>query len=144
MLHKLEMFCIRMCSLIDVCFSIFSSIILPNCILLFLFIIFFSLHCIALFFCSLFVLKVRMSPLFIKGYLTWLDFTVQSRLQFLAYSVRFIFWPTMSVRVSEWIWPRTQPRFHSWRTGVQFLGLWYWWALFARSLRTSSNEKNKS
>ena len=51
--------CIRVCLLIDACFSIlsiFSSIIPP--------------HCIAFFPSSLFVLKMQMSPLFIKGYLT--------------------------------------------------------------------------
>jgi len=44
------------CSLINVCFNIFSSIIPP--------------HCIVFFHLRFFVLKVRMSPLFIKGFLT--------------------------------------------------------------------------
>ena len=61
---------IRMCSLIDVCFSILTSIIPPRCILFFYFSLCFfsSLYCV--FSCSLFVLKVRMSPLFVKGLLS--------------------------------------------------------------------------
>ena len=56
---------------IDVCISTFSSVIPPHCIVFFLLIIlfFFSLLYSG-FSSSLFVLKVRMSPLFIKGYLT--------------------------------------------------------------------------
>ena len=54
-------------SLIDVCFSIFSSIIPPRCICFFSSSLYFfsSLYCG--FFFLLLVLKVRMSPLFIFG-----------------------------------------------------------------------------
>ena len=63
--HRFSQFCIRICSLIDVCFSIFCSIILPHCICFFLLIVFFFMLC---------VLKVWMSPLFSKGYMTCLLF----------------------------------------------------------------------
>jgi len=49
---------------IDVCFSIFSSIIPSHCSVFFLLVVVFP--------SSLSVLKLLMSPLFIKGYLTWL------------------------------------------------------------------------
>jgi len=64
--------------LIDVCFSIFSSIIPPHCISIFHLIVIFSRHCFVFFFFLLFVLKVRVSPLFIKDYLTWLDMYASS------------------------------------------------------------------
>jgi len=97
MLHKLEMFCVRMCSLIDVCFSIFSSIILPNCILLFLFIILFLFIVLRYFFvrylcwrcgCHLYLLKA-----------TWLDLTLQ-------FKVDCNFWHTLYGSFSGllWVW----------------------------------------
>jgi len=41
---------IRICSLFDVCFTIFSSIIPPHCIVFCLLVVFFSTECIAFFF----------------------------------------------------------------------------------------------
>jgi len=60
---------IRICSLFDVCFTIFSSIIPPHCIVFCLLVVFFQLNVLRSS-SSLFLLKMRMSPLFNKGYLT--------------------------------------------------------------------------